>query len=267
MSGDNAFVGSIPDIYERYLGPMLFETFARDTAARFAGFEGTLLETAAGTGRVTAALVDTTGPGARITATDLNEPMLARAAQIVASPKVAWKQADALALPFGDRAFDAVVCQFGVMFFPDKAAGYREALRVLRPGGRFVFTVWDDLAANTLSHIIQETTAALFPNNPPRFLSRTPFGYHDRDVLRAAVTAAGFAAVEVETVTLETPTASAHDAAFGMCSGSPLRGEIEANGEGALDRAVEACTAALVKAFGEGPIVGRGQAVTITATA
>ena len=174
MSGDRAFVGPIPELYDRYLGPMLFEPFALDLAGRFAGFEGALLETAAGTGRVTRALAQLAGPGATITATDLNEPMLARAAQIVLAPNIRWRQADAQALPFDDESFDAVVCQFGVMFFPDKAAGFREARRVLKPRGQFVFNVWDSLAANTITRVVVAAVASLFPDDPPRFLERTP---------------------------------------------------------------------------------------------
>ena len=189
---DTAFTGSIPRLYERCLGPMLFEPFAQELAARFAGFEGDVLETAAGTGRVTRALA-AAAPAARITATDLNAAMLEEAQRIGGADGVTWRAADALALPFADASFDAVVCQFGVMFFPDKAAGYGEARRVLRPGGRFVFSVWDRLEANALSHVAQAAVAGLFPDDPPLFLARTPFGYHDAGAIAAALMAAGFA--------------------------------------------------------------------------
>ena len=133
-ASDRAFVGSIPEIYDRYLGPMLFEPYADELAGRLSGFEGEILETAAGTGRLTRALIRAMAPGSTITATDLNEPMLARAAEEVRSDLVSWQPADALNLPFEDGKFDAVVCQFGVMFFPDKIKAFKEAHRVLRPG-------------------------------------------------------------------------------------------------------------------------------------
>lgn len=260
---DHAFTGSIPEIYDRCLGPMLFEPFALDLARRFSGFEGRLLELAAGTGRVTRALAQA-APRAAIMATDLNEPMLARAAELVRAPNIEWRQADAQALPFEDGGFDAVVCQFGVMFFPDKAAAYAEARRVLKRGGRYVFNVWDRLESNDLSQVTHEAVAALFPDDPPDFLRRAPFGYHDRGAIGDALADAGFDEVGVETVTLDTAS-SAADAAAGLCLGSPLRSEIEARDPDRLDAAVEAVAHALTRRFGVGRIAGQGQALVVTA--
>lgn len=264
-SGDRAFVGAVPELYDRLMGPMLFEPFALDLARRFAGFDGDLLETAAGTGRVTRALAAAVGPRGRITATDLNPPMLERAASMVRAQGIVWRQADAQALPFDDASFDAVVCQFGMMFLPDKAAGYNEARRVLRPGGRFVLSVWDDLAANDISQVLHETVVGQFVDNAPDFFARTPFGYHDKAAIAGALAQAGFGVVEIETVTLPTPATSAADAAMGLCTGTPLRGELEARGPDALAAAIEVTTRALVKVFGEGPFEGRGQALVVTA--
>ncbi|MDB5422846.1 MAG: SAM-dependent methyltransferase [Phenylobacterium sp.] len=262
---DRAFTGSIPEIYDRYMGPMLFEPYALDLARRFTGFAGALLETAAGTGRVTRALAQALSPRAAITATDLNAPMLARAAQVVRAPNVTWREADAQALPFGDASFDAVVCQFGVMFFPDKAAGFSEARRVLKPGGRFVFSVWDSLEANDISRAVHEAVASLFPDNPPSFYARTPFGYHDEAQIRAALAKAGFGEVEVERVALPTRSGSAADAATALCTGTPLRAEIEARRPDGLEDVVRAVTPALAREFGQGAVVGRGQALVVSA--
>lgn len=263
---DAAFVGSIPDLYDRYLGPILFEPFAVDIAARFIGFDGAILETAAGTGRVTRALARVVGPRATIMATDLNEPMLARAAELVQAPGIEWRQADAQALPFDDAGFDAVVCQFGVMFFPDKAAGYTEARRVLKPGGRYVFNVWDSLEANDMSKVVHAAVGSLFPDNPAEFLTRGPFGYYDEGVIRDALAAANFFNIEVERVTLETPAPSAADAAEGIVRGSPLGTEIETTHPGRLDDVVEAVAEALSRKFGEGrPAMGRALVVTARA--
>lgn len=266
MANDTEFIGAIPELYDRCLGPMLFEPFAQDLAARFAGFDGDLLETAAGTGRVTRALA-AAAPASRIIATDLNGPMLAQAAALGSPATVAWRPADAQALPFGDASFDAVVCQFGVMFYPDKAAGYGEALRVLRGGGRYVFSVWDRLADNDISLVTHETLAGLFPGDPPGFLPRTPFGYNDKDEIAAALARAGFLGVTIDTVRLPTPSPSVGAAAEGLCLGSPLRADIEARDPGGLERAVAAVAGALADRFGDGPITGQGQALVVTATA
>jgi ubiquinone/menaquinone biosynthesis C-methylase UbiE len=261
---DRAFVGSIPEIYDRLLGPMLFEPYARELAERLRGFEGELLETAAGTGRVTRALAEA-APGAAIIATDLNAPMLAQAAELVRAPNVRFQTADALALPFPAGRFDVVVCQFGAMFFPDKDRAFSEARRVLKPGGRFILSVWDDLACNPLSEVAQRAVEALFPEDPASFFRRIPFGWHDRKTITAALTRAGFGEIATEAVSLPTTAPSAADAAEGLCLGTPLRGELEAHGADAPARAVRAATAALQAAFGPGPISAPGQALVVTA--
>ena len=163
------------------------------------------------------------------TATDLNQPMLDHAAaRQRVDGRIAWQQADALALPFGDRAFDIVACQFGVMFFPDKVQGYREARRVLRPGGRFLFNVWDRIAENVFADVVTEALASVFPHDPPRFMARTPHGHHDVGKIREELAAAGFASIAVETVDGTSRAASARDVAIAYCQGTPLRNEIEA---------------------------------------
>ncbi|WP_339913606.1 class I SAM-dependent methyltransferase [uncultured Brevundimonas sp.] len=265
MSGsDSGFTGSIPALYDRYLGPTLFEPFASDLARRFAGFEGVILETAAGTGRVTCALA-AAAPDATIVATDLNPAMLAQAVQVVSAPNISWSEADAQALPFADATFDAVVCQFGAMFFPDKATAYAEARRVLRPGGQFVFSVWDRMETNELTLAVHQTVGACFPDDPPNFLTRTPFGYHDADAIHRAVSVAGFSDVSVETVSLATPAASTAGFVRGQCQGSPLAAEIEARRPQGLEQVVETVTAELTRRLGPGPISGRGQALVVTA--
>src|SRR3954447_10884997 len=190
---DRLFEGSIPETYDRYLGPLLFEPYARDLAARLAALApARLLETAAGTGVATRALARALPAGTAIVATDLNRPMLDLAAARMETAEVTWQQADALALPFEDETFDAVACQFGAMFFPDKAAAYREARRVLRRGGRLVMSVWDRIGRNELSHVVDEAVVAQFPEDPPRFLARVPYGYHDADAIIDELRAAGF---------------------------------------------------------------------------
>ena len=142
---DKVFAGSIPKFYDALMVPLIFETYAANMAELVAAFSpDTVLETAAGSGAVTRALAPRLKSDVRYVVTDLNQPMLDyAAARQGADGRIEWRQADALALPFDDASFDVVCCQFGAMFFPDRVAGYADARRVLRPGGRFVFNVWD----------------------------------------------------------------------------------------------------------------------------
>jgi len=243
-TADSGFAGSIPGLYHRLLGPLLFEPYARDLAARAAALQpGRILETAAGTGIVTAALLEQ-APEAEIVATDLNQAMLDVASARISSERSEFRAADAQSLPFEDGAFDLVVCQFGVMFFPDRIAAYREARRVLKPGGRFLFNAWDRIDRNPVTAAVSGTLAALFPNDPPSFFARIPFGYHDRTLIEAELGAAGFTDLAAETVA-KVSAVAARDAAAGLCQGTPLRSEIEAHGPGSLERATEAAAAAL----------------------
>jgi ubiquinone/menaquinone biosynthesis C-methylase UbiE len=204
---DSTFAGSIPALYDRYLGPLLFAPYARELGERLADLEaGALLETAAGSGIVTEVLAEKLPATVEIVATDLNQAMVDHAAAKPALARATLRQADALALPFEAGRFDAVVCQFGAMFFPDRVAGYREARRVLRPGGCFLFSVWDSLDHNPMTRCVVEAMARHFPANPPRFLARTPHGHSDRDTIRRELAEAGFGPVELDVVTLPSPS-------------------------------------------------------------
>ncbi len=249
-NADAAFSGSIPNLYHEHLGPLLFRPYAEDMARRVAALGARrILETAAGTGIVTEAIAEAIAD-AEIVATDLNQAMLDVAAARIGSPNVIFRQADAQSLPFEDDGFDAVVTQFGVMFFPDRIAAYREVRRVLKPDGAFLFNVWDRLDANPVSDSIQQTVAALFPKDPPGFLRRVPFGYHDKERIGADLRAAGFTDVSCETVAARSRIGSAREAAIGLCRGSPLAAEIEAQGPGSLDRATDAVAGALERLSG-----------------
>jgi ubiquinone/menaquinone biosynthesis C-methylase UbiE len=235
-ANDKVFAGSIPEIYDRLMVPLIFEPYARDLADRVAGLQPRqVLETAAGTGVLTRALASRLPAGARIIATDLNPPMLEHAARRLQDERVEWKQADALALPFEDLSFNAVVCQFGAMFFPDKTQGYREARRVLKPGGRFFFNVWDRIEANEIADVVTQALAEVFPNDPPRFMARTPYGYYDIEAIRAELRAAGFADVTVDPLEAQSRAPSPREAALACCQGTPLRNEIEARDASRLD--------------------------------
>jgi ubiquinone/menaquinone biosynthesis C-methylase UbiE len=267
-NSDRVFSGSIPEIYDELLVPLIFDAYAREVAEHVAKLRPqTVLEIAAGTGVVTRAVASRLPGGTRLVATDLNQPMLdyARAKQRQGAA-VEWRQADALNLPFEDGAFDVVVCQFGAMFFPDKVQAYGEARRVLKPGGHFIFSVWDRISENDFADTITEALAARFPNDPPRFLARTPHGYHDVEQIRAQVTEAGFAECSAETVVHLSTASSARVPAIAYCQGTPLRGEIETRDPSGLKAATDHAAAALAQRFGHGAIEGRIRAIAITAT-
>jgi ubiquinone/menaquinone biosynthesis C-methylase UbiE len=265
MAADGIFQGSIPALYDEHLGPMLFAPYAEDLASRLADLrQGRILETAAGTGVVTRALVAALPEGVAIEATDLNQPMLDHASRQLPSERVHWRQADAQDLPFPDGGFDAVVCQFGAMFFPDKPRAFSEAYRVLKPGGRFVFNVWDRIEANEFADVVVKAVATLFPEDPPMFLARTPHGHYETSRLEAQLRAVGFPTVETETVERESPAPGARSVALGYCQGTPMRSEIEARNPALLAEATDVATAALVQRFGSGPVRGKIRAHVIT---
>ena len=262
---DSVFAGSIPELYERHLVPLIFQPYAGDLARRLAAARpGRVLETAAGTGVLTRAMRRALPETASIVATDLNQPMLDFARSTAGGlANVEWRQADALALPFEGESFDACVCQFGVMFFPDKVKGFAEARRVLRAGGRFIFNVWDRISENELVLVVMQALAELFPDDPPRFMERTPHGYHDAAAIGQALTAAGFDAFQLETVAHVSRAPSALSAATGYCQGSPMRMEIEARGGPGLVEATRHAAAALERRFGTGEIAGQIKAHVI----
>ncbi|PZQ49625.1 MAG: SAM-dependent methyltransferase [Rhodovulum sulfidophilum] len=265
---DKLFAGSIPALYDRLMVPLIFRSYAEDLAVRAAaGAPDSVLEIAAGTGALPRALAPLLGPDCRYVVTDLNAPMLdyARGRQ-PADPRIDWRPADALALPFEDGGFDRVLCQFGVMFFPDRVAGYREALRVLRPGGRFLFNSWDRIEANDFADRVTRAAAVVFPADPPRFFARTPHGYHDPDRIRSDLAAAGFTQVTITPLEATGTATSATEVATAFCQGTPLRAELEARG-GALDAVTAEVARALEAEFGAGPVTGRSRALVVTAGA
>lgn len=263
---DKMFTGSIPEIYDRLLVPLIFEPYARDLAARTASLApSSILELAAGTGVVTRALAANLPVETKVVATDLNQPMLDHArARMPNNSRIIWQQADAQALPFEDAQFDTVLCQFGAMFFPDRVGAYGQARRVLRPGGCFLFNVWDRIEENEFANEVTRTLALLFPADPPRFLARTPHGYHDPSAIRADLLAAGFGNVSITPVDAVSIASSAHEPAMAYCQGTPLRTEIEARG-GSLAEATRLVTIALAKRFGDGPVSGRIRALVAVA--
>jgi ubiquinone/menaquinone biosynthesis C-methylase UbiE len=261
-----SFSGSIPQLYDRYLGPVLFEPYAADLVRRVAAHApGPVLEMACGTGIVTQQLRAHLAPEVELVATDLSQPMLDYArSKLAALKNVDWRQADIAALPFPDASFAAVVCQFGLMFVPDKQAAFREARRVLGKGGLFAFNVWDGIVANPFAHIAHETLAKMFPANPPQF--HTPFTFNEHEVLRQLLTTHGFSTIQLETVTLEARSESAKALATGFIQGSPLSAAIQERGA-SFESVVAAVAEALEQHGGAAPFRSTLQAVVVTARA
>jgi ubiquinone/menaquinone biosynthesis C-methylase UbiE len=248
------FVGSIPEIYDRCLGPVLFEPYAADLVSRLkVGPAARVLELACGTGIVTRRLRDRLASGATIVATDLNEPMLAFAARkFRPGERVEWRQADACALPFPDGSVDAVVCQFGFMFVPDKPLAMREARRVLRPGGLLAFNVWGSMEDDPFALVAHETIAGFFPGDPPTFY-QVPFSMHDRGELEHLVSGAGFTSVKVETVRLTGESPSARELAIGLVEGNPVVTAIKERGTVPVETIVDRMTEAVRGLAGDRP--------------
>src|SRR3954454_20301994 len=268
-AGDKVFAGSIPENYDRYMVPLIFESYARDIARRAAALSPkAVLETASGSGVVTRALAPGLSPDAGYVVTDLNQPMLDYAAtRQKQDSRIAWRKADAQSLPFEDAAFDLVCCQFGVMFFPDRPSAYREARRVLKPGGSFLFNAWDRIEENVFADDVTNSLAEFFPSDPPRFMARTPHGYHDAALIRSDLAKAGFSNVTIETRAEESRAPSPRYAAIAYCQGTPLRNEIEARSAEKLEAATDHAAAAIARRHGNGEVAAKIQAHVILARA
>jgi ubiquinone/menaquinone biosynthesis C-methylase UbiE len=260
---DALFAGSIPELYERFLVPLIFDPYAEDLIKRIVQrTPARVLELAAGTGVVTRKMSLKLPSDTQIVATDLNQGMIEQALRQCTAPNIEWRLADAMELPFPDASFDLIVCQFGVMFFPDKARTFAEARRVLKPGGTYLFNVWDTIARNEFAGTVHETVAARFPADPPRFLARTPYGYHDVATIKRDLAAGGFASVEHAVLPSRSHAPSARIPATAFCQATPLRAEIEARGD--LDETTGAVECALERRFGNGIIEGQIQALVFT---
>ncbi len=263
---DAAFVGEIPANHETYLGPLIFDEYARDLAGRVnVGAGGCVLETAAGTGLATRKIRDSLRPDARMIVTDLNADMLK-----LAEPKfgeaenIEFRTANAQELPFGDDEFDAVVCQFSVMFFTDKLAALRETARVLKPGRRFLFNIWDSLDRNGFVKAVHEELAATFPDDPPKFFD-TPYGYYRIDEVKNVLEKAGFGEVEISVLPKPCTAKAARDVALGYVLGTPVRLQISEKVSGDLTEVVARVEQAVATKFGSSPAVSEMQAIVFSA--
>jgi len=266
---DKVFAGSIPKLYETYLVPLIFEPYAVDLVKRLeARSLSRVLEVAAGTGVVTRTMASALPKGVSVVATDLNQAMLDQAAAVGTKRAVEWRQADAMQLPFPDGSFDAVLCQFGVMFLPDKRKAFAEARRVLKSRGVYIFNVWDRIEENEFADIVTTALESVFPKDPPRFLARTPHGYHDRNQIAKDLATGGFTgASEIETVAARSRAKSPREPAIAYCQGTPLRSEIEARDAARLGEATDVAAEAIARRFGRGAVDGKIQAHIVTVEA
>lgn len=217
--------GQIPLLYDRYLGPYIFEPFAKDISRRMQEPVDHVLEIAAGTGRLTRYLAERTGRHASLTATDLNPDMLAIAKQKITNPSVKWMTANAMELPFDDNSFDCVFCQFGFMFLPDKQKGFDEVYRVLKPGGQFLFSTWDKIENNSTAYIALQVVADFLKNNPPSFY-HVPYSMHNTEELKQLMDTAHFRKIEIHRVCLPVESEKAMHIATGLVEGNPVIHEI-----------------------------------------
>jgi SAM-dependent methyltransferase len=249
------FVGNIPEHYDKGLGPVIFVDCAEDLARRVAATGATnVLEIAAGSGIASRKLRDVLSPDARLVVTDLNPPMLEVAqTKFRVGETVKLIQADAMALPFASSEFDLVVCQFGVMFFPDKIASFREVARVLRPGGRYIFSTWGSRAANPHSQVNYEVAARFMPVDPPQY-GKVPYSYHDPNAVRHDLQAAGWSDVQHDIFKLKKQIVDLPGFADGVVFGTPLIDEIQRHGNVDPKDVVEAIIFELRMRFGPEPI-------------
>jgi len=265
-STDKIFTGAVPQVYQKYLVPLIFEDYAADLVKRVASRPLTrVLEVAAGTGVVTRGLASSLQSNVAIVATDLNQAMIDQASAVGTARPVEWRQADAMQLPFPDASFDAVVCQFGVMFFPEKPRAFAEARRVLRPGGVYIFNVWDRIDQNEFADAVTAGMTTMFPSDPPRFLPRTPYGYFEHARIKQDLAAGGFTATpDIVTVSNRSKAEAALDPAIGYCQGTPLRAEIEARDPAGLEAATKAGAVEIARRFGQGAVDAKIQAHVVT---
>ena len=263
---DKIFTGSISTLYEKYLVPLIFEPYAADLVNRLVSrTPARVLELAAGTGVVTRSLASVLPESVCIVATDLNQSMLDLASSIGTGRPVEWRQADAMQLPFPDGSFDAVVCQFGVMFFPEKSRAFSEARRVLRRGGVFIFNVWDRIEENEFADTVTTALESLFPEDPPRFMARTPHGYFDRPTIERDLANGGFtASPRISTLAARSRAEASWIPALAYCQGTPLRSEIEARDASRLGEATDLAEKAITRRFGGGAVDGKIQAHIVT---
>ncbi len=269
MTTTPTFSGSVPNTYHTFLGPMIFDSSAKDMTARLARVfkpQSGVLELAAGTGIVTKQVLAALPPTAKLTVTDISEPMLGVAKAALSDPRLTFQPADACRLPFADLSFDTLLCQYGVMFFPDKVQAMKEARRALAPAGTYVFNIWDSFEHNPIPHTVHQTLATLTPANPIPFLAKMPFGYSDRAEIERVTRAGGFTNFKLDTVEFPCSAPSAADAARAWVEGTPIFAALTERGITDTTPVRTAVEKALAAKFGSAPCRSTMRAIVVTAS-
>ncbi len=248
------FSGTVPALYDQYMGPLFFEPYASDIASRITKKNiQKILEIACGTGRVTKHIRKAISTSAELIATDLNPGMLKVASEVLRGMNVEFRVADAQALPFNDESFDCIVCQFGFMFVPDKRGAFREAFRVLKKDGRLLFNTWDRIENNPLSNTIKNIVASYFTEHDAGDFYKIPFSMHDKKEIEHLLEDAGFNNITIELVTKEGVSRSAAEGAKGLILGTPAFMEIAAIDDAAPGKIVTLAEKEISRLYGDNP--------------
>lgn len=262
----SAFKGEIPHYYEKYLGPLIFQKYAEDLSRRIKAPDGGfILETAAGTGMATRQLRSAIQDDVRVVVTDLNKDMLTIAKQKFESTEnIEFQTGNAQNLSFENSVFDAVICQFSLMFFEDKFTAIKEAARVLKPDGTFLFNVWDSFEHNHFIKTVNESIVKKFPDTPPDFFS-IPYGYYNIDVIKDLLHETGFDDIEISVIPRTSTANSAKDVALGYILGTPVSLQIEKIAPGSLSDIVDSVEEAIATEFGSNNVSAKMQAIVFKA--
>ena len=265
MSADHAFSGSVPENYNRFLVPMIFEDYAQELASRVnVPAASAILETACGTGVTTRHLLGRMPEDTTLVATDLQIPMIDFTGASLTDTRLTLEATDANELPYEDASFDAVASSFGVMFF-DRERAYRETARVLRPGGAFVTSIWGSHEHNHFARLTYETLRELFPADPPAFLA-IPYAYSDLNAIKQELEQAGFDEIEILVQTRSCTCPRASDVPNGFMRGSPAIHEVLEQTDD-VDAVADAIERAITERYGATDCHTSMQAYIVTARA
>lgn len=265
MSAPIVFNGSIPQHYEDYLTAFLFDGFAKDIVKRVkASNTENVLELASGTGAVTQLLSQYLPATTSITATDLENGMLNLARKKLGASNITWATVDMTDIPYGDNAFDTIVCQFGVMLVPDKLKALQEMYRVLKPGGQLLFNVWGDIHANQIWDIGGKLIESFLGANPI-LQDPGPFSLSEKNTLQL-LQKAGFINSTAKVVNQIGSIETAAMAAKGFIEGLPVVVAIIKKDPSLLPKIQEALEIELANKLGDHPLKSTLQAFVFEAS-